>query len=167
MTAQYITTALKSIHLSKAEYDELVTTARTRLRETMSDVQITQPLADGFVLGYSMIAGTEVVPLRYADPDLIARYCVFETPGEVLREAREREIRRKASLVRKRILKEEGFEEYEPGPQDLVYTASFKRGEWAPLCGRHDGVIPWYVFPSSATRDRFFRLMGPELKDLV
>jgi hypothetical protein len=135
----------------------------------MSDEEIVKPMEHGFV----DIRGVRptVLELTVHPQANIAAYDVHESPLAANANANREVIRRKADLVRKRILREAGDENWHPQEDCGSYARAFTA---TPLGGSWDGgwidplVVPgWYYFPTPETRDRFFRIMGDELKELL
>ena len=144
----------------------------------MSDKEIVRPRS----VGYGHVVDCGHATIRYTSHSSKyaksvgvldgSLYRLFETEAECKANARRETIRRKADLVRKRILREarcEGWltNNFAPNP---FYTAY--------LCGRvlvhYTGkpisshqVPGWYYFPTPETCDRFFRIMGDELRELL
>jgi len=134
---------------------------------TMGDEEIVEPLRDGCAL-YGYRDGTRSVMSIPHRPETISDYSVFATAEEAKKSHHREVIRRKADLVRKRILEDAGYVD-DGEPMIIYYTAQYTEGEWRPrMINRALGMLfPWYFFPSQETCDRFFRIMGTELRELM
>ena len=161
-------------NLTKEQEQEVLALAdKLRAKNRMTDEEIAKPVAAGysFAIGTNNTRVVEYHGSYNLTSDKFGKslYRAFDTEAECEEDVRQGIIRRKASLVRKRILREAGYEGWKPhwGGASDNYTAHFENGgfrnsTWVTHC-----FPGWYYFPTVETRDRFFKIMGEDLLKLL